>query len=321
MPNFSLSHKRVKVAGRMTRPLPAAWAVTASCGFCQRRRDPAQGPPDSLTNLHAGKRAKMLERGVVAGAMGDEAIHRMDDVGRAGSRCRSRKCASSGAISGRRVAIRRRVRLRGSLCGDAAEAPPRYGVRAMPCCRREEVYAVLRENGFSPLGIPHQRGFVYMIAVIDRAGNDGQLVIDARDGRIIRFMPAYRMGEIERGFQGPMARTGRCRRSARCGVRRGRRPPSRMSQAAPPPCRCRNRRRRASIEVKPLAAKPAPEPPQQSAAVDAKPADARPRRKPPRPRRPRPSQPRRRSRRRRRCRRCRGWSRGLLPSRPGSSRA
>ncbi len=53
-----------------------------------------------------------------------------------------------------------------------------------------EVYAVLRDNGFSPLGIPRLRGGVYTIAVIDRRGDDGRLVIDARDGRILRFMPA-----------------------------------------------------------------------------------------------------------------------------------
>jgi len=29
----------------------------------------------------------------------------------------------------------------------------------------EEVYTVVRENGFSPLGIPRQRGFVYAIDV------------------------------------------------------------------------------------------------------------------------------------------------------------
>ena len=54
---------------------------------------------------------------------------------------------------------------------------------------------MLRENGFSPLGIPQQRGFVYTIAVIDRSGDDGRLVIDARNGRIVRFVPAYRMGD------------------------------------------------------------------------------------------------------------------------------
>jgi hypothetical protein len=70
---------------------------------------------------------------------------------------------------------------------------PRYGygpeLMSLP-----DVYAVLRENGFSPLGIPHQRGFVYVIAAIDRAGQDGRLVIDGRSGQIIRFMPAYRWG-------------------------------------------------------------------------------------------------------------------------------
>ncbi len=67
----------------------------------------------------------------------------------------------------------------------------RYGPPLMP---PQEVYAVLRENGFSPLGIPHQRGFVYTIAVIDRAGDDGHLMIDARTGRILRFVPARRWG-------------------------------------------------------------------------------------------------------------------------------
>jgi hypothetical protein len=57
-----------------------------------------------------------------------------------------------------------------------------------------EVYTVVRENGFSPLGIPQQHGYFYTIAVMDRGGEDGRLVIDARDGRIVRFVPAYRVG-------------------------------------------------------------------------------------------------------------------------------
>ena len=80
-----------------------------------------------------------------------------------------------------------------------AAAPPAipgprygYGPSLLPST---EVYAVLRDNGFSPLGIPRLRGFVYTIAVIDRGGEDGRLIIDARNGRIIRFMPAYRMGD------------------------------------------------------------------------------------------------------------------------------
>ncbi|TYL84311.1 hypothetical protein [Bradyrhizobium cytisi] len=79
-----------------------------------------------------------------------------------------------------------------------AAPPPRYGYGygyeergpAPALLPPTEVYAVLRENGFSPLGIPRLRGAVYTIAVIDRRGDDGRLVIDARDGRIIRFMPA-----------------------------------------------------------------------------------------------------------------------------------
>lgn len=73
---------------------------------------------------------------------------------------------------------------------------PHYGngPRLLP---PEEVYTVLRENGFSPLGIPRQRGFVYAIAVIDRGGESGRLIIDARDGRIVRFRPGYR---IENNF-------------------------------------------------------------------------------------------------------------------------
>jgi hypothetical protein len=70
--------------------------------------------------------------------------------------------------------------------------PPGYGPRLLPPM---EVYTIVRESGFSPLGIPQQRGLVYTISVIDRGGDDGRLVIDARSGRIIRFIPAYRMGD------------------------------------------------------------------------------------------------------------------------------
>jgi hypothetical protein len=58
-----------------------------------------------------------------------------------------------------------------------------------------EVYTVVRESGFSPLGIPHQRGFIYTIAVIDRGGQDGRLVIDARNGRVLRFVTSHGIGD------------------------------------------------------------------------------------------------------------------------------
>lgn len=68
------------------------------------------------------------------------------------------------------------------------QAGPRYGY-GPSLLPSTEVYAVLRDNGFSPLGIPRLRGFVYTIAALDRDGSGGRLVIDARDGRILRFMP------------------------------------------------------------------------------------------------------------------------------------
>jgi hypothetical protein len=135
-----------------------------------------------------------------------------------------------------------------------------YGPRLLP---PTEVYTVVREAGFSPLGIPQQRGFVYTISVIDRGGDDGKLVIDARTGRIVRFMPADRMGDnfnddlnITYGAPGPMPPVSTIR-----GAPRPPRPvPHVATRTVPMP------------KASPLAAKPAPEPAQQSAAV-VKPAE------------------------------------------------
>jgi len=75
------------------------------------------------------------------------------------------------------------------------EAPrPRYGY-GPTLLPPTEVYTVLRESGFLPLGIPQLRGYVYTIAVIDRGGGDGRLVIDARNGRVLRFVPARGFGD------------------------------------------------------------------------------------------------------------------------------
>jgi hypothetical protein len=157
----------------------------------------------------------------------------------------------------------------------AMPAPvPRYGYGPALLPPRE-VYMVVRENGFSPLGALQQRGSIYTIAVIDRRGDDGRLVIDGRTGRILRFMPAYyRMGDnpgedmpAAYGPPGPLPVSP---------IRGGPRPPaliphlaSRTPTAVPLP--------KASpphAEERPLAAKPAAEPaPQQAAAVQAKPVD------------------------------------------------
>jgi hypothetical protein len=162
-----------------------------------------------------------------------------------------------------------------------APVPPRYGPALLPA---PEVYTVVRENGFSPLGIPHQRGLVYTIAVIDRHGDDGRLVIDARNGRIIRFMPAYRMGgnynEDMTGSYGPVGPL-----PPVSAVRGPPRPPmsiprvaSRMPAAVPVPRAAPPRAGEVprAGEIKPLAATPAPAPAQQSAAVQPKPTEAPP---------------------------------------------
>ncbi|WP_024518384.1 hypothetical protein [Bradyrhizobium sp. Tv2a-2] len=71
-------------------------------------------------------------------------------------------------------------------------APYGYEPALMPL---HEVYAVLRDNGFLPLGIPRRQGYAYEISAMDPDGEDGRLLIDGRNGRIIRFTPAsYWMG-------------------------------------------------------------------------------------------------------------------------------
>jgi hypothetical protein len=67
------------------------------------------------------------------------------------------------------------------------QPPPRYARVLLP---PQEVYAVLRESGFSPLGAPRLRGNIWTIAAISGDGEDGRLFIDATNGRILSFMPA-----------------------------------------------------------------------------------------------------------------------------------
>ncbi len=148
--------------------------------------------------------------------------------------------------------------------------PPRYAPAVLP---PQEVYAIVRESGYSPLGVPQQRGLVYTMAVIDLNGDDGRLVIDARNGRILRFMPAYRMGD--RRGDGPP------RPAPVSDMRRVPRPPASVprvasrSPAVPLP-KAPPRAVGGPNPAAPLAATPAPvaAPVQQSAAVQPKPADA-----------------------------------------------
>jgi hypothetical protein len=154
-----------------------------------------------------------------------------------------------------------------------------------------EIYAVLRENGFSPLGVPRLRGLFYSVSAIDRRGDDGRLVIDARDGRIVRFVPADRFsglggyGGYGDGYYGgaPRPSYGPLEPMTRLDVPRppGALPPkiaSRMPQAVPMPQAAPPRLgEKRSSDAKPLADKLTPAAPmQQSAAVQAKPADVAP---------------------------------------------
>ena len=132
-----------------------------------------------------------------------------------------------------------------------------------------EVYSVLRDNGFSPLGIPRLRGFVYTIAAIDRGGADGRLIIDARNGRIIRFLPAYRtddnFDQEQSALRGPfMAQPPQAQAPQAQAAPQA---PDNV-QAAPRPSRPAHVARRAvpMPKASPIAAKPAPAPVQQAAA-------------------------------------------------------
>jgi hypothetical protein len=157
------------------------------------------------------------------------------------------------------------------------EAPaPRDGPMLLPA---PEVYTVVRENGFSALGVPRQQGLFYTIAVIDRRGNDGRLVIDARNGQIVRFMPAGRISDnysynggprVIYGSRDPLPPIDNLR-----GVPRPPAPvPPRMASRTPAVPLPKASPPHAGDLATPEAAKPAPEPAQQSAAVQARPADA-----------------------------------------------
>jgi hypothetical protein len=140
---------------------------------------------------------------------------------------------------------------------------PSYGPRLLPPL---EVYTIVRESGFSPLGIPQQRGLVYTISVIDGGGDDGRLVIDARSGRIIRFVPATRMGDnfngdldIAYGPVGPLPPP------TNSSYRRAPRPPLPIPHVV-------SRSAKPLPKAPPHAARPEAAPAQQSAAT-AKPAE------------------------------------------------
>jgi hypothetical protein len=171
-------------------------------------------------------------------------------------------------------------------------AVPQYGPGVPPdLLPPREVYAVLRENGFSPLGVPRLRGLFYSIAAIDRRGGDGRLVIDARDGRIVRFVPAEHFGGYGGygdgyygGSPGPSYRYGPLEPMTRLDGTRLEvpRPPASVPRVASRTAPTVPMPKAAPVrpgDERPLAEKPAALPNhaplanQQSAAVQVKPAD------------------------------------------------
>jgi hypothetical protein len=183
---------------------------------------------------------------------------------------------------------------RGPDYGPRGYGAPEYGAGygGPPLLPPTEVYAVLRQNGFSPLGAPRLRGLFYSVSAIDRRGDDGHLVIDARDGRIVRFVPAEHFGYgggYDRGYGDgyygarprpsygpsyaplePMTRLDGTQPRPPAALQpkiASRMPPSvPVPKVAPP--------RPAGDQ--PVAAKPAPAPVQQSAAAQIKPVDTPP---------------------------------------------
>ena len=153
---------------------------------------------------------------------------------------------------------------------------PRPGPMLLPA---PEVYTVVREAGFSPLGSPHLRGLVYTVSVIGRGGGDGRLLIDARNGRIVRFTPAGRFGgnfdegpRVVYGSAGPLPPMGYLRGPPR--------PPGSIPKMASRTPSVPLPKARAGEPQQP-AARTAPESVQQSAEVQAKPADPVPAAPPP----------------------------------------
>jgi hypothetical protein len=80
-----------------------------------------------------------------------------------------------------------------------AAMPPvrieRSALYGRPVLPPYQVFAILRSSGYSPLGHVTRRGWIYTIAAMGPRGDDGRLIIDARTGRIMRFIPALAVDE------------------------------------------------------------------------------------------------------------------------------
>lgn len=80
---------------------------------------------------------------------------------------------------------------RGGYAGPPEPVPMEEGAGVV--IAPEEIPGILRQQGFSQLGPVFRRGWVYTVAVLNEDGDDGRLIVDARTGEPIRFIPAMRM--------------------------------------------------------------------------------------------------------------------------------
>ena len=202
MPNFFLSHKRVKVAARLTlmqdKFAPAVPELGRALDLEQTRRDAAQGPPKSPKTLKpwgadgAREQMKLLAGCAVSAGLlvatwsANAQTLAFYGPGQAPYQTVSDFDEPYGAESPAPL--------------PQGAAPPYAPPPGMPygydpaLIAPHEIYAVLRDNGFRPLGFPHRQGFTYQISAVDPDGLDGRLLIDGRNGRIIRFVPASSWG-------------------------------------------------------------------------------------------------------------------------------
>jgi hypothetical protein len=215
LPKFCLAHKHAKV------PIPKL-SITGFPRALPRPAFEAAAPRSSLKDAKAASKGRRNPKGSFGSACEKCAAPEEAKERQHSGPDRSKStmkfftgCVASAVLALVTTAADAQVPPSGTLRGPIITAsdfdgpygapdaqPPRpqgygYGYERGPVpalLPAGEVYAVLRDNGFSPLGAPRLRGDVYTIAVIDPRGDDGRLVIDARDGRILRFMPASGFG-------------------------------------------------------------------------------------------------------------------------------
>jgi hypothetical protein len=77
----------------------------------------------------------------------------------------------------------------GLIVGYPAAADPLRVAQAGAALPPYEIMTIVRSAGFDPIGTPARRGASYVLRAVDLGGEDVQLVVDARTGRIQSVAP------------------------------------------------------------------------------------------------------------------------------------